>query len=112
MEQFGVSYALEPYGVQKMPVIPDGEEREESDDFSGSSEDSEGSPEAEDQGIQSPDKLMNGAQVSSIIDVVMAFGAGTISKESAVEVLIVGFGLAEEKAKKILGGAKETDGQV
>ena len=112
MEQFGVSYALEPYGVQKMPVIPEGEEREESDDFSGSSEDSEGSPEAEDQGIQSPDKLMNGAQVSSIIDVVMAFGAGTISKESAVEVLIVGFGLAEEKAKKILGGAKETDGQV
>ena len=26
MEQFGVSYALEPYGVQKMPVIPEGEE--------------------------------------------------------------------------------------
>jgi hypothetical protein len=29
MEQFGVSYALEPYGVPKMPAFAEGEEHDD-----------------------------------------------------------------------------------
>jgi hypothetical protein len=118
MDQFGISYGLEPYGVQKMPEAA-GQIEDEPSQVANISKpttqatgEEEASPSAEDQGIQSPDKLMNGAQVASIIEVVKAFGSGIISEQSAIEVLIVGFGLAEDKAKKILGGASKIDADV
>ena len=109
-EQFGVKYALEPYGAQFMPVMPyideeTGETLSVMQPSAASPSADKPSPKAEDQGIQSPDKLMNGAQVASIIEVVTAYGVGTLSQESAIEILIVGFGVAEDKAKKIVSGA-------
>jgi len=50
--------------------------------------------------------------VASIIEVVTAYGSGVISQESAIEILIVGFGVAEDKAKKIVGGAGASNGDV
>lgn len=110
MDEFGIKYALEPYGAQQMPVAPiideeTGEVMPMANPQAAPAADP--SPQAEDQGIQAPDKLMNGAQVASIIEVVTAYSTGIIGLESAVEILIVGFGVAEDKAKKIVGGAAQ-----
>ncbi len=61
------------------------------------------SEQAEDQGLQAPDKLLNGAQVSSIIDIIQAHSNGQLSDSSAIELLITAFGVSEEKAKVMLG---------
>jgi len=66
-------------------------------------ESGEGSSQAEDQGLQAPEKLLNGAQVSSIIDIIEAHSNGSLSDPSAIELLITAFGVSEEKAKIMLG---------
>lgn len=113
-EEFGLTLAFEPFGATKLPILPmtneeTGEQVVAQPTAVASPQSAvvdQPSPQAEDQGIQAPDKLMNGAQVASIIEVVTAFGQGVISEESAIEILIVGFGVNEEKAKKIVGGGQ------
>lgn len=42
---------------------------------------------------------LNGAQVTSMVDVIRAFKAGEISESAGVQILITGFGLTEDAAK-------------
>jgi len=111
-KQFDVKYALEPYGAQMMAVPPDVasniaesnvEEALNGDTSNNNVGEENSSPDAEDQGIQSPDKLLNGAQIASIIQVVTSYTQGVLSHESAMEILLVGFGMDSDKAEKILG---------
>lgn len=57
------------------------------------------------EGVQG--QVLNGAQVTAIVDVATKAALGDISRESAVAILGVAFGFSNEKAKEILGPAIE-----
>ena len=45
---------------------------------------------------------LNGAQVTSMVDVVKSFTLGEISKNAAVQTLVIGYNLTEEEAERFL----------
>tara|TARA_R110000796_G_scaffold97141_1_gene203954 strand:- start:139 stop:1644 length:1506 start_codon:yes stop_codon:yes gene_type:complete len=45
---------------------------------------------------------LNGAQVTSMVTIVAEVGLGNMPKESAINILIVSYGMSEEEAKKII----------
>lgn len=51
------------------------------------------------------DTALNGAQVTSLVDLVARVAAGEIPRESAVQIVMVAFLLSEEEANQILGPA-------
>lgn len=54
------------------------------------------------------DTALNGAQISSLLEIVGAVSAGTLTPEGAVALILAVFpGISEEEAKKIIGGAIE-----
>jgi phage-related protein (TIGR01555 family) len=55
-----------------------------------------------------PEKvLLNGAQISSIIEVSKAVAAGSLTREAGINIMILGFPLDEEQASKIIADPKE-----
>jgi hypothetical protein len=54
------------------------------------------------------DTALNGAQISSLLEVVAAVSAGTLTPAGAIALILAAFpGISEEEAKKIVGGALE-----
>lgn len=49
------------------------------------------------------DQVLNGAQVSSLVDVVKSVNTGEISRQTAIQVIMTAFSVDEEKANKLLG---------
>jgi hypothetical protein len=49
-----------------------------------------------------PDKVFNGAQVGAIVDVATKAGSGELTFDSAVNILMTSFGIAEETAKLLV----------
>ncbi len=45
---------------------------------------------------------LNGAQVTSMVEVVSAYSTGQISEAAAIQILIIGFNVTEEEAKQFL----------
>jgi len=52
--------------------------------------------------------VLNGAQVSSIVDIVEAFNEGTLSQSAAIEIMSVSFGIESDSAKKMLSKRSRT----
>lgn len=50
-----------------------------------------------------PDRVLNGAQVSSMVAVVVAVGAKEIERNSAIAILEIAFGVSQTEAEKIVG---------
>jgi hypothetical protein len=57
------------------------------------------------EGVQA--QVLNGAQVTAIVDVAGKVGKNEISRESAIAILGVAFGFTPTKADEILGPARE-----
>ena len=54
---------------------------------------------------EAPKVLFNGAQISSLVDVIKSVGVGEIPRDAAVQVIALSFGLTEEAADAIIGTA-------
>ena len=53
---------------------------------------------------------MNGAQVTSMVDIASQIATGELSRESGLEVLTIAFPITREQAEKIIG--PETKSEV
>lgn len=53
-----------------------------------------------------PDLLLNGAQVTAMVDVVSRVGLGQLTPESALELLVTAFPITREQAQAIVANAK------
>jgi len=56
-----------------------------------------------DAGEKVADTAFNGAQVTALVDVVAAVNAGTLSTDSAINIIAVAFKVSEPEARKIVG---------
>lgn len=56
-----------------------------------------------DQNVQQ--QALNGAQVTSLVDIVVQVAAGALPRESAVQMIVLAFNVKPEDAEKILGSA-------
>lgn len=54
------------------------------------------------------DAALNGAQVKSLMEIVMAVGRGEIDHESAVEMIVTAFPVGEEQARDIVGTPEQS----
>ena len=53
---------------------------------------------------------MNGAQVTSMVDVVSSVSAGEIPRDTGIKILETAFGLTHEVAEELLGDAGTNGG--
>lgn len=57
--------------------------------------------------VSDPSRSLNGAQVTSMIDVVMQYTAGDLKREAAREILITAFPIDEATVTKLLGSPED-----
>lgn len=81
-----------------------------SDDTDSTSAETEStdSPDKNPNGVQNtiPTAVLNGAQIQSMVDLIMLIDEGKITRSSALGILEIGFNLTREQAEKILSDAK------
>lgn len=53
--------------------------------------------------VTSPQQALNGAQVSSLMEIVAAYSRGEITRESAINIISIAFALSPEDAAKVIG---------
>jgi hypothetical protein len=64
-----------------------------------------GAPAGDDPAVKKADTAMNGAQVSSLVDVVKSVSTGELPKESALQIIMHAFQMERPEAERILAGA-------
>jgi HK97 family phage portal protein len=75
---------------------------EEAKELTNFKEEVMGTGTAENTGGNVQVQSLNGAQVTSMVTIVAEVGLGNMPKESAINILIVSYGMSEEEAKKII----------
>jgi hypothetical protein len=100
------SFDIDPDAISvNTQVGPDGKTIEQTPDQDGHSEKPEGSSHDASATEKPQDSALNGAQVSSLVDVVKSVAGGELPRESAIEIIMHAYNMTKEQAEKILGNA-------